>query len=116
MECLRFVVLILFCTNCQSLKLEDQEERQQNATLGETTILKCTFSDYEINSSIQWFKVPNFKPINKMNNSRYDVLDDDIKHGTITSEFTIVEVKHIDKGTYECNGIVETSPEISKGR
>ena len=116
MESLRFVVLILCWTYCQSLKLEDQVERQQNATLGETTILTCTFSDFEIIKPIQWFKDPNIKPINDINNSRYNVIDEEIKNGTITSEFTIDEVKHNDKGSYECNGIGKTNNEISKGK
>ena len=117
MEMLIFVVLILFCACCHSLKLDDKEERQQNATLGEKTILTCTFSDYDVISSIQWFKSPNFKPINEMNNSRYNVFnDDDTNDGITTSELTIDVVKFTDKGTYECNGIGKTDTEISKGK
>ena len=115
---MEFVVLILFCAGCcHSLKLDDNEERQQNATLGEKTILTCTFSDYDVISSIQWFKSPNFKPINEMNNSRYNVFnDDDTNDGITTSELTIDVVKITDKGTYECNGIGKTDTEISKGK
>jgi len=116
MESLRFLVLILFCASCQSLKLEEGKERKQNAMLGDTTILKCTFSEYEIKKPIKWFKDPNPKPINGMNNSRYNIVDEKTKDGTITtSKFTIFVVNQNDNGTYQCYGMGKTNNDISKG-